>query len=89
MIDTDFVDPIASAQESELTDRLRQALTEINTTYSAAFSLVYLEGLSNLDTARALEVTVSHLGVMLHRARQALKEKLMAFDPETEKRGAS
>jgi RNA polymerase sigma-70 factor (ECF subfamily) len=83
--DPDFDDPADSAAVSELSDQLRHALTEIDPTQASAFALVCLDGLSNSEAAVALDVSANHLGVLLFRARQALREKLTAFDPAAER----
>lgn len=79
------LDPLDSASRGELADRLRIALAEIDPTQASVFCLVQLDGLSNGDAAVAVGVTANHTGVLLHRARQALREKLSAFDPATDR----
>lgn len=73
--------PPEAAAGGELADRLREALAEIDPAQAAVFCLVCLEGLSNREAALAAGVTANHAGVLLHRARQALRERLSAFDP--------
>ncbi len=80
-------DPVDSAMRGELADRLRDALSGIDTVQAEAFCLVDLETLSNREAAEVLGVTANHVGVLLYRARQSLREKLIAFDPATERRG--
>jgi RNA polymerase sigma-70 factor, ECF subfamily len=81
--DSDLEDPIGVAAHGELADRLRQALAAIDPTHAAAFALVALDGLSNTEAADVLGVSANHVGVMLHRARQQLRARLIAFDPTT------
>ncbi len=84
--DTRSLDPIASAMRGELAERLRGALAGIDPVQAEAFCLICLEDLTNREAAEVLGVTTNHTGVLLHRARQALREKLMAFDPVPERR---
>lgn len=77
-------DPAAEAVGGELSDALRVALAGIDPVQAEAFSLVCLDGLSNADAAAALGLTPNHVGVLLHRARAALRERLRAFDPHRE-----
>jgi RNA polymerase sigma-70 factor (ECF subfamily) len=48
----------------------------------AALSLVHFEGLSNLEAAQILEVTVEALESLLSRGRRTLRERLSAFAKE-------
>lgn len=79
-------DPIDSAKRGELAERLRIALTEIDPVQAQVFCLVALDELKNLEAADALGMTANHAGVLLHRARLALRLKLTAFDPAPERR---
>jgi RNA polymerase sigma-70 factor (ECF subfamily) len=78
------LDPLDSAGAGELAEQLRAALSDIDPTQAEVFCLVCLNGLSNQEAADELDVTANHAGVLLHRARQALREKLTAFDPVRE-----
>ena len=80
-------DPIDSAMRGELAERLRDALAWIDPVQAEAFCLICLEELTNREAAEVIGVTANHAGVLLHRARQALREKLIAFDPAIERRG--
>lgn len=51
---------------------------QLNTRYSAILEMVDISGGSLKEAARALGVTVNTATVRLHRARKALKERLMA-----------
>lgn len=79
-------DPIDSAMRGELAERLRNALAEIDPVQAQVFCLIALDELTNLEAAEALGVTANHAGVLLHRARLALRVKLTAFDPTPERR---
>ena len=79
-------DPSDSTMQGELAERLRDALAEIDPAQAKAFCLISLEALTNREAAEVLGVTSNHVGVLLYRARQALREKLIAFDPAIEGR---
>lgn len=74
-------DPLAAASQSELAESLRAALAGIDPRQAEVFCLICLEGLSNVEAAAELGMTPNHAGVLLHRARAALRERLRAFDP--------
>lgn len=69
------------ASASELADKLRVALSTINPMQADVFCLVCLEGRSNQEAAEQLGITAGHAGVLLQRARAALRERLQVFDP--------
>jgi RNA polymerase sigma-70 factor, ECF subfamily len=77
-------DPIAAAIGSELAEALRLALSTIDAQQAEVFCLICLEGLSNGGAAELLGITPNHAGVLLHRARAALRERLRAFGPHCE-----
>jgi RNA polymerase sigma-70 factor (ECF subfamily) len=74
--------PLEAAQASELADRLRRALVEIEARQAQVFCLSQLEGLSYDEVASELGLTVNHVGVLLNRAREALRERLKGLAPE-------
>src|SRR5579883_629184 len=77
-------DPLAVACSDELTESLRCAMSTLDPQQAEVFCLVCLEGLSNADAANLLGITANHAGVLLHRARVALRERLRVFDPHRE-----
>jgi RNA polymerase sigma-70 factor (ECF subfamily) len=77
-------DPPGLAAAGELADRLRDALAEIDPVQAQVFCLVGLDGLSYREAAEQLGVTPNHAGVLLNRARAALRDRLAAFDPDRE-----
>ena len=81
LVDLASRDPFDAAQTSELAERLRLALADIDPRQSQVFCLTQLEGLSYDDVATELGLTVNHVGVLLSRARATLKERLAAFAP--------
>jgi RNA polymerase sigma-70 factor (ECF subfamily) len=74
-------DPLDLAAGGELAAALRRALADIDPVQAELFCLVGLDGWSNADAAAHLGVTANYAGVLLHRARAALRLKLKAFDP--------
>lgn len=74
-------DPLAAAAGGELGAALRVALTAIDPQQAEVFCLVCLEELSYPEAAALVGVTANHVGVLLHRARAALRDRLRAFDP--------
>jgi RNA polymerase sigma-70 factor (ECF subfamily) len=82
LVDRTSLDPLEIAQTSELAERLRVALAEIDPRQAQVFCLTQLEGLSYDDVADELALTVNHVGVLLNRARSTLKERLAAFAPD-------
>ena len=59
--------PFRPTQRGSATERQRQAL-----------SLVYFEGLSNIEAAAVMEVSIEAVESLLARARRSLKESLSA-----------
>lgn len=74
-------DPVALAEAGELADALREALADIDPAQAEAFCLTALDGFTNQQAAAALGRTANHVGVLVYRARAALRAKLQPFDP--------
>lgn len=68
--------PIQLAEAAELSERLRIALSMLPAKQAQAFCLFHLEGLSYTQIATQVEASVNGVGVLLHRARQRLRELL-------------
>lgn len=68
--------PPERAAAAELAEALRAALAQLPAKQSDAFCLHCLEGYSYLEVADALGESVDNVGVLLHRARQRLRELL-------------
>lgn len=79
-------EPGTQAEAGELLEDLRTALGELPERQAAAFVLTQIEDVSYEEVAEALGVTVNHLGVLLHRARAALRERLESHRPLRESR---
>ena len=73
--------PSQGAEETELAQRLRDALAQIPTQQAESFCLHALEEWSYQEIAEQLSLPVNTVGVLLHRARKRLRE-LLAADPE-------
>lgn len=80
-IDEKSADPFALTTAGELAGRLREALAEIDPVQAQVFCLIGLEDLSYREAAEQLGITPNHAGVLLNRARAALRDRLRAFDP--------
>jgi RNA polymerase sigma-70 factor (ECF subfamily) len=72
--------PARAAEEAELSEWLRDALARIPTQQAEAFCLHCLEGWSYREIARQTGATTDAVGVLLHRARQRLRELLAPFE---------
>ena len=68
--------PPQLAEASELSDKLREAIATLPEKQAQAFCLFYLEGWDYQEIAGHQEGTVNAVGVLLHRARQRLRELL-------------
>jgi RNA polymerase sigma-70 factor (ECF subfamily) len=79
-------DPLNRASAGELAETLRQALTVIDQQQAEVFCLACLEDWSYQNIADHLGITVNHVGVLLNRARTALRERLKSHAPGAEHR---
>lgn len=79
--DSHAADPLDSASAGELAGQLREALARIDPRQAEVFCLACLEGWSYLEISAQLGVSVNHVGVLLNRARSALRDELRAFAP--------
>ncbi len=80
----EFVDaqqPVEQAQLDELKSQLRVALAHLSQDQAAAFTLCALEGWTYADAADQLQTPAATIGVLVHRARQRLRELLQSIDP--------
>ena len=83
-LDPAALDPVELVSGGELALALRKALARIDPQQAEVFFLVCLEGSTNAEAAAAIGITANHAGVLLHRCRAALRERLRAFDPNRE-----
>ena len=65
-----------SMDHQELAEVLRFALTKIPENQAEAFSLHWIDELSNDQVAERMQITPNHVRVLLHRARFALQSLL-------------
>lgn len=70
------VDPLRCAANSELADRLSDALTALPPREAEAFCLRYLSGMSYREIAQHLGISTGFTGVLLYRAKARLREQL-------------
>jgi RNA polymerase sigma-70 factor (ECF subfamily) len=74
--------PIQNAQEAELANELRLALSQIPPKQAEAFCLHCIEDWSYEEIARHARVSVTAVGVLLYRARKRLRDLLASFREE-------
>ncbi len=74
------VDPSARAETAELAAELRRALATLPRRQSQAYCLRHLNGFSYEQVAAELSMSVSAVGVTLHRAGRRLRTALAAHD---------
>lgn len=77
-IDARSVEPFELAVHKELKTAVGEALRRLPLNQRAALELKSL-GCSLSEIAEALEVSESHAGVLVHRARRALSQELDSF----------
>lgn len=71
--------PDRQHSSSELGDKLRQALADMNPRSAQVFVLRHVEGHSNGEIARMLETSTGSIAVTLFRARSSLRKSLRSF----------
>jgi RNA polymerase sigma factor (sigma-70 family) len=81
LTDRKFVGPLRAAEGNELADHLRLALAQLDVRQAHVFCLACLEECSYQEIAEQLGLTVNHVGVLLNRAREFLRERLRAHEP--------
>ena len=79
-------EPDQAASVRELSDHLREALAQLDARQAQVFCLICLDGLSYAETADQLGLSVSHVGVLLNRARLGLRERLRGHEPAAARR---
>jgi RNA polymerase sigma-70 factor, ECF subfamily len=68
--------PVEHAVAAELSERLREAMSQLPEKQAEAFSLHVLGGGSQREISQRTEMTENAVGVTIHRARQRLRELL-------------
>jgi len=74
-------EPSRLAEEAELAEHLRGALAKRDAQQAEVFCLACLEGLDYRQIAKQMGITVNDVGVLLHRAKSRLRERLRAHGP--------
>jgi RNA polymerase sigma factor (sigma-70 family) len=70
--------PVEHAVAAELSERLREALSQLPEKQAEMFSLHVLSGWSHREIGERMRMTDNSVGVSIHRARQRLQELLHA-----------
>ena len=70
--------PLRQVQLTEQAAKLREALSHLPSPQAAVFCMRMLDDLSYEQIAEALGISASHVGVLLYRARGALRERFAA-----------
>jgi RNA polymerase sigma factor (sigma-70 family) len=70
--------PAQSAEDAELSERLRTALARIPRKQAQVFYLHCIDGWSYQEIARHLEISINAVGVLLHRGRKQLRQLMGA-----------
>ncbi|MCC7205457.1 MAG: sigma-70 family RNA polymerase sigma factor [Phycisphaeraceae bacterium] len=76
VVDRGVNGPPQQAQARELGERLREALTQLSIQQAEVFCLRFLEDMTYQEIAQFMGLETSHVGVLLHRARQQLQTLL-------------
>lgn len=83
MADPQSACPQDRLDSAELASALRTALATIDPRQAEVFSMICLDALTYQEAASAIGITENHVGVLLTRARSALKQQLQAYAPPT------
>ena len=87
LVPSTYLGPERLAQDSELLQALRSALTQLPAQQSEVFCLRHLNNLKYEEIADELGISVDGVGMALHRARGRLRELLVWACPvQREKR---
>lgn len=78
----DFHHPGVSLEQQEETATLFKAINRLADTQKVAFVLHYIEDQSHREIAEVMQVTVSAVESLLHRAKQNLRKQLTPFYQE-------
>ncbi len=74
-------DPEQSMAQTQTAREVETALQDLPERQRAAIALCHYQGLSNIEAASALEISVEALESLLSRGRRALKERLRHLAP--------
>ncbi|NQU74852.1 MAG: sigma-70 family RNA polymerase sigma factor [Planctomycetes bacterium] len=70
------VSPDVAAQDGELAEHLRWALAKLSSRQAEVACLRYLSEMTYEEISQKLQISVRHVGVVLSRAREKLRELL-------------
>lgn len=73
--------PGQTAEADELAEHVRRVLAEMDKRQAEVFCLACLEEMDYREIAERLGLTVSNVGVLLHRAKACLREHLDSHSP--------
>jgi len=95
-VDREFIDDqdpkilekpsIDSYHDSEIDESLREALDSLPETYREVLTLYYFVGMDSVEIAKALGISPTAIRQRLSRAREQLKEEMIAMMTETFKK---
>lgn len=74
--------------EAETSRRVNAAVAGLPERQRAALAMCHFEGMSNIEAAKALDLSVGAVESLLVRARRQLKESLADLAPPLQKKGA-
>ena len=74
--------PLQQLQADELIENLRKALSNLPSQQAEAFCLRILNDMSNKEIAKQLDIKANAVGVLLHRAKNRLREIMKSYDYE-------
>jgi len=72
-------DPATKLGSGEIRSEVRKALTQLSPRAAEIFALRYFEGYDNHEIARMLGSSRSTIAVILHRARQSVREAIRPY----------
>ena len=81
--DTQSTGPQDRLDSAELVSALHAALAAIEPRQAEIFSMICLDAMTYQEAASAIGISENHVGVLLTRARAALKQHLQAYAPAT------
>lgn len=81
IVDSRGYSPDSNAITGELADALRMSLACIDPRQAEIFCMVCLEAMTYQEASVVVGIQENHVGVLLNRARTALKQRLQAHAP--------
>lgn len=73
---TDDPQETTTLENQELAEQLRRELTYLPDDQAEAFTHKWIEGMTNKEVAERMRITTNHVGVLIHRARNTLRQRL-------------